>query len=333
LALLWWWPPRQAAPGRWLFVAVVVAIEGILATGGYVSARPAAAGPTFPASPALEAVREAAGEGRVLRFDDTPSGIADAIELARPNLLEAYGIADLTPYVVFTPRTLIELITAIEPSVYSPTYRTFSPGLRRVADVDHPILDILGVTAVLARRPLEHPRLAPVLSRPGFHVYRRSGAFPSARIVPRAVASTSDAAALSVLHQRLLDPAAATVLAPEHSALAGETPPPAGTESDWRPGRIERMRRPAKNRTEVLVWGSDGGWLVIHEQFYPGWRAEVNGKEAPLLRADHACRAVRIPPGDSEIVVRYAPVSLTAGAILSGAALALAALLTARFRL
>ena len=70
-----------------------------------------------------------------------------------------------------------------------------------------------------------------------------------------------------------------------------------------------------------------GGWLVMHEQWAPGWRATVDGEPAPLVRADYACRAVRIPAGSSRVETRHAPSSLRLGALLTLGALAAAFLL------
>ncbi len=330
LALLWWRPGARGQPAVWLPLAAAVAIEGVLATTGHLVPRPPEAGEIFPESEAMEAIREAAGDGRVLRYDSTPTGTADAIELARPNLLEAYGIADLTPYIVFTPRTLIELVTAVEPAIYSKTYRTFSNGLRRVEDVDHPIFDLQRATVVLSRHRIEHPRLEPVLSRPGFFVYRRAGALPAGRVVPRAVPSGSDEAVLQTLHSRIYELAEATLLAPEHSSHASDL---RDAVADWKPGRVETVRRPAGNHIEYEVWGSSGGWFVMHDQYYPGWKAQVNGEDVPLLRADHACRAVRVPAGDSTVILRYAPGSLRLGFFLSLGAGVVALFLARRFRL
>lgn len=328
LALAGW---RRAGVGKtssWLPIAAAVAIEGILATGGHVTGRPASAGETFPPSEAIDAVRKAAGDGRVLRFDGSPSGIEEGIALARPNLLEAYGISDLTPYIVFTPASLIELMIAIEPEVYRHTYRKFSTPLRRVEDVDHPILDLVRAQCILAQYPLEHPRLDPVFSRPGFHVYRRLDTFPAARVVPEALASESDAEVLRRLHEKSWDLTGATLLAPEDAEHAAAAE---GLGPDWQPGQLERVRRVAGNRIEYEIWGSSGGWLVMHEQTYPGWEARVNGEEVPVLRADHALRALRIPAGDCTVVLHYAPPSLRYGFLVSLTAIVLALLATRRF--
>ncbi len=297
----------RAHPGPELPLLAALAIEGVLAANGHVTGRPDVGLPAFPPSAALAAVGEAALDGRVLRYDPTPSGVADVENLARPNMLEPYGIADLTPYTVFTPRTLNELFEALDPRT---RFRTGISSLRELSQVDHPLLDLLRVQAVLSREPLEHPRLTPVFASPGFHVYRRAGALPPARVVPAALYVPSEEAARAALLGGALDFRQRLLLI--GAEPAGETPPPA-----FAPGEIELVERPSRDRFVVRVAGSSGGWLVMHEQFYPGWRARVNGVEAELVRADYTYRAVRLPPGDCLVETWYAPASVHWGLVLT----------------
>jgi hypothetical protein len=290
----------------------------------HLQGRGAAAGEPFPDSQAIEAVRRACGDGRVLRYDPSASGVDDVVDLARPNLLAAYGIGDLTPYTVFTPRTLIELVLCVDPRA---RYRS---GLSRLSDpalLSHPVLDLLRVTCVLSREPLEHPRLEPVLVRERFCVYHRTRALPSARIVPTAIVGTSDEAVLANLQGGFADFARSTLLAP-HGALPSAPPPGV----DWQSGTIESCTRPSRARLRLSVRGSSGGWLVVHEQHAAGWRARVNGDATPLFRADHVYRALRLPAGDSQVELEYAPPSLALGAWLSAASLVLAFLVAWRAR-
>jgi uncharacterized membrane protein YfhO len=56
---------------------------------------------------------------------------------------------------------------------------------------------------------------------------------------------------------------------------------------------------------------------VLTDQEYPGWSVTVNGARAPVLRANHAFRAVAVPAGESVVVWTYRPLSLWVGAIVS----------------
>jgi Bacterial membrane protein YfhO len=67
--------------------------------------------------------------------------------------------------------------------------------------------------------------------------------------------------------------------------------------------------------------------LVLTDVYYPGWTASVDGAPVPVLRADHAFRAVAVPPGRHIVEFRYRPDSIRYGAILSGAGLVLLGLL------
>jgi hypothetical protein len=50
--------------------------------------------------------------------------------------------------------------------------------------------------------------------------------------------------------------------------------------------------------------------LVLHDPFYPGWFASVNGQDRPILLANQMFRGIELPAGKSKVVFRYAPLSL-----------------------
>jgi hypothetical protein len=68
--------------------------------------------------------------------------------------------------------------------------------------------------------------------------------------------------------------------------------------------------------------------LVFGDTAYPGWQADVDGAPTPILVADHAFRAVFVPPGRHTVTFVYAPRSVRVGLGVSlGAAVVLLALL------
>jgi hypothetical protein len=63
------------------------------------------------------------------------------------------------------------------------------------------------------------------------------------------------------------------------------------------------------------------GFLVLTDQFYPGWEALVDGEKVEIFRANYLFRSVALSAGRHEIVFRYRPMSFRLGATLSLAGL------------
>ena len=50
--------------------------------------------------------------------------------------------------------------------------------------------------------------------------------------------------------------------------------------------------------------------LALHDVYYPGWVAEIDGRRAPILRADVLFRGLEVPAGHHRVVFQFAPFSL-----------------------
>jgi hypothetical protein len=67
--------------------------------------------------------------------------------------------------------------------------------------------------------------------------------------------------------------------------------------------------------------------LVLAEQYFPGWRAEIDGHETAIFRADLLGRGVLVPAGDHRVRFYFEVPSVALGARVSLSALAILALL------
>ncbi len=64
----------------------------------------------------------------------------------------------------------------------------------------------------------------------------------------------------------------------------------------------------APNKLTYKAHTKNGGVALFSEVYFPwGWKATVNGKETPIGQADYVLRALRLPAGDSEIVMTFEP--------------------------
>jgi hypothetical protein len=168
--------------------------------------------------------------------------------------------------------------------------------------LQHPLLDLLGITHLLSTDELAHAG-ARTFALPGrggsFFVYRRPHALPRAFVVGELQVLADDAAVLAAMVPR----------------DDRQQPLPTG----WQPGRTAfataadaqllppRRLDPAAgaravtftldfaDEVEVEVAAGAAGLLVLSDTFLPGWRAEIDGATAPMTRVDHALRGVAIP--------------------------------------
>ena len=93
--------------------------------------------------------------------------------------------------------------------------------------------------------------------------------------------------------------------------------PSAGDESNGRRLEAAGTDAGATSLIEIEAEAAAATVLVIAQNFYPSWRATVNGQPAPVLRANHAFQAIPIPAGKSTIRLDYVDWPFRIGAGIS----------------
>jgi hypothetical protein len=109
------------------------------------------------------------------------------------------------------------------------------------------------------------------------------------------------------------DPARDIARIPLHSAALVEEPlelsPGApGTVAlvDERPGRLHaRVRCPSRQL------------LVVSESYHSGWKADVDGRAQPVVRANGDFLGCLIDPGEHDVVLEFCPRSFRLGLLVS----------------
>lgn len=153
------------------------------------------------------------------------------------------------------------------------------------------------------------PQPAP---HPDLEVYINPHAFPRARYVGRLeILPDADAVLARIGENRDDLSAVAFVEDGAPSGWIGE----AGTTG----AGLARFEVDDPEHLVIEVDASARGFLVLADQYFPGWRAQVNGTEMPIMRANYLFRAVEVPAGKSRVELRYLPPSLLAGVAISAA--------------
>ena len=173
--------------------------------------------------------------------------------------------------------------------------------------------DLLNVRYVLAAAREPKPLGVfpdPVYQDKGWTVYENLSAYPRAWTV----------------HETLIEPsveqAAARLRTPGFDArrTAFTTVPVIVEPLADGAQETARVSSLTPNRMELEVDAQSRALLVLSENYYPGWRATVDGQSAPIYRVDSALRGVVVPRGHSRVVLSYTPASVYSGALLTAVA-------------
>jgi hypothetical protein len=147
-------------------------------------------------------------------------------------------------------------------------------------------------------------------------VFRNEGAGPRAFLVHRARRARDDEEAHRMVTSPSFEPHDEVIVL-EGEELDGALSP--GDEVILEVYEPEYVRLRARTDADA--------YLVLADSYYPGWRAQVDGRPATLYRANVALRAVALPAGEHVVEMRFAPSSWRLGGWVSGVAWAAMAIL------
>lgn len=167
----------------------------------------------------------------------------------------------------------------------------------------------------------------PVAVAPQGVLFERDSATRWVRVVPAAVKIPEDQIPGTIANPGF--PVNSYVLFPDTSAVQGTVVPSKGMTTPAPPTNSASLAAWAPGAMTVSLSGSDTRptWLLVAENWYPDWHAEVDGKPAPVLRGDGAMITVQLPPAARQVVLKYDIVSYHRGAWITIVSLVLAVLL------
>jgi hypothetical protein len=167
------------------------------------------------------------------------------------------------------------------------------------------LYDLLGVRYVLGSKEVALDWNKFSLAFDGdsqVNVYRNETALPRAFVIHQAVVAVSHQDAWARIHEAEFDPAMTVVLE-------------GGESLDVRTDRQAEVQvvRYDQGALSIEVSNPAQGYLFLSDPFYPGWRAEVDGEPAEIIRANYAFRAVAVPPGTHQVNMTFRPGTWVAG--------------------
>jgi hypothetical protein len=89
------------------------------------------------------------------------------------------------------------------------------------------------------------------------------------------------------------------------------------------PTETVTVTRHEPQRVELEVKLERPGIVVLADLYYPGWSLTIDGKPAPILRANRLMRGAAVTAGNHHLVYIYNPLSFRLGGLISLASIAL----------
>lgn len=143
----------------------------------------------------------------------------------------------------------------------------------------------------------------------GWRIWQYKEALPRSIIVPNAVVITDRQAIADKLFAPNFDLRSTVILEDK-----------AGQDKELSNIKFEGFSMIRKYEPDEVVIDTKanlGGYLWLSDNYYPGWRAYIDGRATKIYRANYSFRAVRLTKGDHRVVFRYEPNSHILGLSLS----------------
>ncbi len=185
-------------------------------------------------------------------------------------------------------------------------YRDFSQ--LKWSSLDY--LDLVNLRWIVSRYPLpqleKENRFKLIYQEENFYLYQSNFFMPRAKIFYQTIQTHSLNQAFLMLKEKKFDLRKQLLLSsPRAPRVFWSAPAPL----------LERITlfRSAPDQLLVRFWSPRTGYLFISENYFPGWKATIDGKPAKIWRADYSFRAVFVEKGRHILKFTYQPVSFLIG--------------------
>jgi hypothetical protein len=172
---------------------------------------------------------------------------------------------------------------------------------------DCPLARALGLEFLVLGRPIEEmphlvkrPAADVLMAGPRAWIYRLRNPLPRLKFSAHVVVADAEAITATGQLMETLSSDRVLIDAATRPARSYDGPQDARTGTarivDWHFDRVA-----------IDTMSKQAAVLVLHDPYYPGWIAEIDGHAVPVLRADMLFRGVEVPAGSHRVILRFAP--------------------------
>jgi len=243
-----------------------------------------------------------------------------------PNTPEVFGVSDAQGYTSLPLSYYAEFMRLIESDIAG-TRRIYS--LRYPASLSSKLLDLLNVKYVMTiadpgeemARVEQTDKNIDLVYDAEVKIYENRDVLPRAFFVSEYRVVQDGVEGLGLLSSDDFEPTTYVILEKEPDPL---TP---SIDAELAQPHVEILDY-APNKVIIRAASATGGFVVLSDLYYHGWKAFVDGVPQEVYKADYAFRAVQLEAGEHHIEFVFDPLSFRVGATVSLGTLSLVAILT-----
>lgn len=271
---------------------------------------------TFPKVPVLTKLQEIQGSDRSWSFG--PGYVST-------NLTAYYHLYSVEGYDSFYLQRYGELLDASankgERAKYAPRVDADMVSAQSIQEIlNNPyrikLLNLLGVKYIFGKSSTKDTKflsqnpsspLVQIWSDGKYTIYQNKNAYPRAFLLDSYAVESKKDNSIRKIYSHDFD-LSKTVLLEQTVSLTHTQTPLLGNAKiiTYKPEYIKINEKTNKK-----------AFLFLSDNYYPGWKAYVDGKETKIYQADYTFRAIIVPKGAHTIVFSYTPFIFTIGVIIT----------------
>ena len=266
--------------GLSLLIILILALDLLRFAGKYTPF--ASANYLYPQTKTIEYLKKNLGNYRIMASDS---------RILPPNFSIMYKIQTIDGYDPLYLQRYAEFSAALErgtPDIHAPF------GFNRIITPQNyhsRVIDLLGVKYVLTFDELDKRNFAKVFQEGDTKIFLNKNVLPRAFFVNSLHISKSKQESIDYIYKNIYDLGSTAVV--EESV-----------KTNWTKNKfsIAKISKYSENYISIKTKNSGDSFLVLTDNFYPTWKATIDGKPTKIYLTDFTFRGIEVPKGNHTVL-------------------------------
>jgi len=219
-----------------------------------------------------------------------------------PNISAVYGLQSPEGYDPLYPKTYAEFIGLVESANIEPVKFNRIVRPKNIGSNLYPLINAKYILSF--DNELQNSK--PIFSEGITNVFYNQKYLERAFFVQKVISVNSDIESKQSLLKKDFDPRSQAVVIGGNNVSLKTNVDDKVNITNYEP-----------NTVKINAKTTNDSFLVLLDNYFPGWKAKVNNIDTKIYRTNHTFRGVYIPAGENEIIFEYKPNSIIFGALVS----------------